>query len=131
MGIYTVNLTFPGNASYSNPNGGSFPITASFFAGTINVSAVAVPTTMQLLILPPVAVTPASAPAPAGRPPAADPPPRSAAPRSPHVTDCGACLRNGCTAYAAVCMYLQRLGPHVTPFKNVFRGLASSASAAQ
>ncbi len=62
MGIYTVNLTFAGNASYSNPNGGSFPIVGSYFAGTINVSAVAVPTTMQLLILPPVAVTPASAP---------------------------------------------------------------------
>ena len=61
MGVYTVNVTFPGNATYSQP-GGAFPIGGSFFAGTINVSSVAVPTAMTLALVPPASRVSASAP---------------------------------------------------------------------
>ena len=60
VGVYTVNVTFPGNASYSQP-GAAFPIAGSFFAGTINVSSVAVPTAMTLALLPPASSVSASA----------------------------------------------------------------------
>ncbi|KAK9839697.1 hypothetical protein WJX81_006899 [Elliptochloris bilobata] len=61
VGTYTVNVTFPGNTSYSQP-GSAFPIAPSFFAGTINVSSTAVPTAITLALRPPASRTTPSVP---------------------------------------------------------------------
>ncbi len=131
MGIYTVNLTFAGNASYSNPNGGSFPIVGSYFAGTINVSAVAVPTTMQLLILPPVAVTPASAPRAGPAPTRGGP---ASAQRGAPLAACDRLRRLPQQVLHCLCCCVHVYTapwPTCHPFDLVLSGLDSSVSAEQ